>query len=57
VDEHRVHIFPGSDREVTLEQVRNEVRKALREIGRHGDLPPMSGRPKMNIGDLVSRLH
>ncbi len=57
VDGHRVHIFPGADREVTLEAVQDEVRKVLRDVDRHGDRPPMSGRPKMRIDELVSRLH
>jgi hypothetical protein len=34
VDNHLVHVFPGTDREVTLEAVQNEVRKALAEIAR-----------------------
>lgn len=29
VDGRKVSIFPGSSREVTLEQVQNEIRKAL----------------------------
>ena len=32
VDGAVVHIFPGSDREVTLEAVQNEVRKTLRSV-------------------------
>lgn len=57
VDGHEVHVFPGSDREVTVEAVRNEVRKALRDVDRNGDRPPMSGRPKMRMDELASRLH
>lgn len=33
VDGRKVNIFPGSNREVTLEQVQNEVRKAMRHTG------------------------
>lgn len=29
VDGRRVHIFPGTDREVTVDAVRNEVRKFM----------------------------
>ncbi len=29
VDGHEVRIFPGEDREVTLEQVQNEIRKLI----------------------------
>jgi len=31
VDGHEVHIFPGEDREVTLEQVQNEIRKVWKQ--------------------------
>jgi hypothetical protein len=32
VDGKLVHIFPGTDREVTVDQVKNEIRKALSQI-------------------------
>ncbi len=32
VDGRTCHIFPGSDREVTLETVQNEIRKSFRQI-------------------------
>lgn len=31
VDGKTVHIFPGTNREATLEQVQNEIRKVLRQ--------------------------
>lgn len=37
VDGHEVHIFPGDNREVTLEQVQNEIRKVWKQIA-----PPWS---------------
>lgn len=58
VDGHQVYIFPGSDREVTLEQVRNEVRKVFREVDRTGGgRAPSSGRPQVSIREFVDRLH
>lgn len=39
VDGRKVHIFPGSDREVTLEQVQNEIRKVFAQTaGQSGRL-------------------
>lgn len=34
VDGATVHIFPGSDRDVTLDRVRAEIRKAIGQIER-----------------------
>jgi len=34
VDGHKVHIVPGENREVTLEEVQNEIRKAFAAIDR-----------------------
>lgn len=43
VDGHKVNIFPGEDPDVTLEEVQNEVRKALADAdGRHGRLTAMT---------------
>lgn len=40
IDGRQVHVFPGSDREVTLEAVKNEIRKVFRRARR--DEPPLS---------------
>lgn len=32
VDGRTVHIFPGTDREVTLERVQDEIRKTLKRM-------------------------
>lgn len=45
VDGKTVHIFPGTDREVTLEAVQNEIRKAFSQVGGLSDpddCPPLS---------------
>lgn len=43
VDGHHVSIFPGEDREVTLEAVQDELRKVFAsvEAGEFTDLPPL----------------
>lgn len=33
VDGHKVHVFPGTNREATLEQVQNEVRRVFAQHG------------------------
>lgn len=38
VDGQEVHIFPGTNRDITLEQVQNEIRKSFVRIG--GPLRP-----------------
>lgn len=49
VDGRTVHIFPGTDREVTLEAVQNEIRKSIgrakemKDIDGDLDYPPDSG--------------
>jgi hypothetical protein len=42
VDGATVSIFPGVDREVTLEQVKDAIRKVFRELGDDDVRPPMS---------------
>lgn len=47
VDGRKVSIFPGNDREVTLEQVQNEIRKCFRNdpgrpVPKHGSGPAHS---------------
>lgn len=33
VDGHEVHVFPGEDREVTLEAVKDELRRVFAQVG------------------------
>lgn len=33
VDGHKVHVFPGTNREATLEQVQNEIRRVFAQNG------------------------
>lgn len=40
VDGRQVHIFPGSDREVTIEAVKGEIRKVFYQT--HRDHPTLS---------------
>lgn len=54
-------ITPG-DKPCTAEQLCAEINKAMDEVERRiasgdlGDNPPLSGRPKIDVRDLVAKL-
>ena len=60
VDDKLVHIFPGTNREVTLEEVKNEIRKSLkrfRELESAPDSgPPDSGKTPIDVREFLDNL-
>lgn len=58
VDGKTISIFPGTNREVTLEEVQNEIRKSLKRVasGKVKDQPPDSGREPVNVIEWLKKL-
>jgi hypothetical protein len=55
VDDKLVHIFPGTNREVTLEEVKNEIRNSL-ERSRKVESAPRSGMPPIDVREFLNNL-